>query len=294
MALTCWGGVALAQPAAPNGNAERVEWTRWSALKRQLAGQEVGDAGKVADAFAAHFAERELPAPVGIAVAMAATPLYERAAQTSPEAGDKLLALLNKALERYGKAPGSLSLYGAWMRALLLTGQKDEVRKWFEANWDAVLEGGGGDVLGILWPYISLLESDETLAAREKLIGVLTSALKRAPTSLDATAQGQPSAGWMYEKLVSALLAQGRDQEALGWAKLRFVTGAFTPAEAQATFAGCTLPSMARLTTSNAPPSKSKKPVRSVASKVRCVASVPAKNGSQPVRCSHSSLAASA
>ncbi|MBV9468851.1 MAG: hypothetical protein JOZ57_06360, partial [Abitibacteriaceae bacterium] len=146
------------------------------------------------------------------------------------------LAAYQETYARYQAAPSSLSLLTEQAKLLIAEARASEAQALVEAHWNATLRAEPALSSALLLQYARALKQQ---GKHDELITGLETALMASPALLDDGAQSQPRPGspgsdaallnglgwgWMYAQLVDELLARGRVEEALSWAKVRFVT----------------------------------------------------------------------
>ncbi len=236
-ALTCgWGGVARAQ-----GD----NWGAWNAFKAQVKLDErmQTDAAGLTGDLDAFLAKNPDLGPTVEPIALnAKADVLRRLKQD-----DAATALYDEGIARYKGQAGAITL--VWGKAdLLLTQNKpSDVVAFVEAQWPVVTAAGrsGRGYVDFasrqaVQLYITALEAsskggdakaEETKAGREKVIAALQKVVLSMPIFLDGGRQnfGMDAwqTGWMYEKLVNDLIADGRAPEALAWSALYYRVSAF-------------------------------------------------------------------
>ena len=138
---------------------------------------------------------------------------------------DIALKMCDWAMEKYAEDPmGKRKLVltlGDKARVLVAENRASEAQALIERNWDQVTDGYGGLAIGhALRQYCAALEAQGKSADAG---AVVRKALTSNPDCLQECLQGEPR-GWMYERVVSDLIAGGHYDEALRWAKLQWVT----------------------------------------------------------------------
>jgi hypothetical protein len=132
------------------------------------------------------------------------------------------LALCDEALGLYGTAPRATVLLATKARILNYEGRYQETQAFVEANWAQVVKGPVSQARRIVWYECVALQSQEKGA---EVPAILKRILLQNALLLDE--EYQATNGWMYRYLVKGLLAQGKTEEALSWAKLRWMECAF-------------------------------------------------------------------
>lgn len=120
--------------------------------------------------------------------------------------------------------PTSAQFFIHKLEALNNLNRPAEAEKLVKDSWQEIVNNPGYSG-GIFRQYISSLEKQNKLDAA---ITEMQKLMFQTPRFLQDDAQGDE--GWMYKQLIADMLAQGRDDEALSWAKLRFMECRFNEA----------------------------------------------------------------
>jgi len=135
------------------------------------------------------------------------------------------LALCDDMIKKHDKVPAGMSPVSAKARLLLAGGKPAEAEALVEKYWDLVPVTHRDYSNAALAYYCDAAQAE---GKPEKMVAMLQKALVQVPVFLDEGAQNAP--GWMYDRLAKALIAADRADEALSWAKLRFVECSFDAA----------------------------------------------------------------
>jgi len=186
------------------------------------------------------YTTRKVMAPVTGSI------VFAQIANIYNSAGDKdnALSIYDEGLKLYGKDRGSVELVNGKAAILHDLGKSAEAQALFEERWPVIL-GAGRSHFGLLemrggqalQNYVRILKGKqsapaaEQALARDKIIALLQRAFAEMPIYLDDRTQGDGNPwspyGWMYDELITQLLAAERNDEALGWAKVRYMACKF-------------------------------------------------------------------
>ena len=142
------------------------------------------------------------------------------------------LALCDEMVKKHDKVPAGMSPIADKARLLVATAKPAEAEALIEKYWDLVPVTHRDYSNAALVYYCDAAQAE---AKPEKAVAMLQKALVQVPVFLDEGAQSPQ--GWMYDRLVKALIAADKAvtapaamDEALSWAKLRFIECAFDAA----------------------------------------------------------------
>ncbi|MDQ2730929.1 MAG: hypothetical protein M3Y56_04665 [Armatimonadota bacterium] len=213
------GSMAVPAGAALNPpHTEEGDQKDWIVLQQRLVELSGANAGVVLTAYSKFFDRHpNLSAAVGVEVSLAEARFY------SDRMGDTRSAIraYDGALARWGNHPSAILPITEKGRVLGSAGRLREGEQWYAANLPRILKA---------WPqsepleqYTGLLEKDGNL---DSMTGVLLRLMAAQPACLDPP----PNENWIYSRITDALLRARRQDDALGWAKLRYMTCAYSEA----------------------------------------------------------------
>jgi len=221
MALAVWhGGTALAQPAGQD--AEQADRKALTELRKKVAAVDNSDLAAARlqsielykEFIAAH---PNIYPSVGIAATQGLVSLYQKAKLSEPA-----LQALDAGLQKYATDADAILLLNTKASVLISDKKFGDAETMLRGLWEKSLQQANNDEAKLIVPYVTALTQQGKTA---EAANVARKVLTEAPMYLEA---GQGASERLFSCVVEHLLADQRDEEALGWAKLRFMTCAFS------------------------------------------------------------------
>lgn len=213
---------------------EGDDWQAFQAQERFINDSGETDARKQAEMWLAFFKQRSAMHPnLGCATLSRAGDLLRDGAK-DPKAAIETYDL---GLQKYKDQPASAILLEGKVRTLVDTGRADEAVAALKPQIEFLFKAvEGGHPHHILMSSLSLrqlviAQQDDKNgeAGTKESIALLQRILWQLPVYLFEHQQGAGTweNGWMYDRLIDALIKSGKNEEALSWAKLYYATCAF-------------------------------------------------------------------
>lgn len=199
-----------------NVNPEERDQKAWDALRQANAELEKTDPAAALAQYRQFMARPALAPFVGIRVVRDMAQLYLTGLRNAAKAHE----LWDWGIKRYATHPamGDLVADKAW--ALLNARQPAEAAALVRAHREQLMQGWQQVAMPALQAFSDALKQQDTSAGREEQIAALREMLLQFPSLLGGPIQFYD---WLYNDLTEALIKQKRGEEALGWARLRFM-----------------------------------------------------------------------
>jgi len=180
---------------------------------------------KAVEQYRKFVADRpDLSANYAVSVALTIAQIQARQMKNPAAA----LVTYKEALAKYPDAANKYSLLAAQVGLLREAGSTAEAAAILLPYWDEALARYFDDprtavtsVGPLMQQFVQLLEGENK---GEEIVTRLSRAVFEVPALLDEDVQGvRQSSGWIFDTIIDQLLALKRTEEALSWAKLRFM-----------------------------------------------------------------------
>lgn len=221
--VLCLGAITSASFAQAPRNDEKVDLALWRGLRQANTELEVADPAQ-AVALYGQFLRAAAGAKPALhpSIAIDAWSSLIQLAHKAMKDADTALKLCDEALALYQAHPRGTALLMEKARILALEGRNAQVQTLVQESWEKIIQAPPLHSRTIMWQLWSALKTPDK---RDELIRVLQGMMLQAPGFLDE--EEQATNAWMYRFLIDNLLATGRADEALSWAKLRWMECAF-------------------------------------------------------------------
>ena len=218
--------LAQPAPAPPAGGLD--DWGAFNALEKQLKDQNAAPQ-VVIDSYRKLFEGRPTWIPlIAIKLSVNISEAYKKLGNL-----DKSLEIDDWAIKKYNDDNAIVWTIEHRAGALNALKRYDETIKLIDDNWNSIVRGGQSQEEWLaMYASTALRDAVEACDAadqNDKAIALMIKALNAMPSLLDDKEQGMSDwkDGWIYDALIPKLLKANRAADALGYAKLHYVTGSF-------------------------------------------------------------------